>query len=51
MLKLLDCEFTITDNAIDEVADGDNSNQPSIINHWEMPHALSVHRAMHTSTE
>ena len=34
MFELLDCEFTIGDDALNEIADGDNSNQLSIIDHW-----------------
>ena len=36
MFKLLDCEFTIADDVLDEVADGDKSNELSIIDHWEI---------------
>ena len=34
MFKLPNLEFTIADDALDEVADGDNSHQLSIIDHW-----------------
>ena len=34
MLKLVDHELAVADDAIDEVADGDNSQQRSIIDDW-----------------
>ena len=34
MLKLLNHELAVADDAIDEVADGDNSQQRSVIDDW-----------------
>ena len=42
-LQLLDDEFLIIDDRLDQVADGDDADQFSFFDDWQMAHALVRH--------
>src|SRR5258707_15539815 len=43
MLQLLDHEFPVADDALDQITDRDNAEKLTIIDHRQMAHALGAH--------
>jgi hypothetical protein len=43
MYKLLDAEFPISDDTFQQIANGDNSDETSIAQDWQMPDPFLGH--------